>query len=516
MSVYRQQMKKVTGGGPTDLPSSGASTVRPSMDRGPSAPGGVGLHFGGIGGQPPEASVRGRQDEDEDEDVPLGILQAHNFPSSGRPPTRLAENDLHQRRTSVAGSVVNGGAGQGNLPPFARRLPQDPYFGAGLVNPSTRESLALNCSGGSVVGVPPSAPPLMGTGPAGHPGGLVGVIAGEEKARAARRGSPNTAAIMGGGMPLPSNMMAQPPNMPRTMSMGNIMPSAAYNPTGMAPMPQMNPMMMGGMPGMMPQMPQMPQDASQQQMQQFMTMQMQLMQNMLNMQQAQMTGQMTPSAQTPQVQQPTGDYLGVNFDGTNRPQSMASQQGYGPPNQGRSMTMTSPPSGWGSAANPTGPRPSSAMPMTGNGYAPSVHGLNMGHNGPGPGYAPSIAPSERSNIGMPSRYRPVTQNGEASRSQSMTSSLTLQAFSKQQTSPNLPGTPFGANTPQAPKPTIRVVDKPKGALKVNSGPADEDEDEGWADMKKKREEKKKSKWSFRKEKNTSNEPTLSELYQTMD
>ncbi|PIA90578.1 hypothetical protein CB0940_11291 [Cercospora beticola] len=511
MSVYRQQMKKVTGGGPTDLPSSGASTVRPSMDRGSSTPGGI-LHFGGIGGQPPEASIRGRQDEDEDEDVPLGILQAHNFPGSGRPPTRLGENDLQQRRTSVAGSVLNGGAGQGNLPPFARRLPQDPYFGAGLVNPSTRESLALNHSGASVVGMPPSAPPLMGPG-AGHPGGLVGVIAGEEKARAARRGSPNTAAIMGGAMPLPSNMMQ--PNMPRAMSMGNIMPSATYSPSGMPPMPQMNPMMMGGMPGMMPQMPQMPQDASQQQMQQFMAMQMQLMQNMLNMQQAQMTGQMTPTAQPPHLQQ-TGDYLGVNFDGTNRPQSMASQQGFGPPNQGRSMTMTNPPSGWGSAANPSGPRPSSAMPMTGNGYAPSVHGLNMSHNGPGPGYTPSIAPSERSNIGMPSRYRPVTQNGEASRSQSMTSSMTLQAFAKQQSSTNLPGTPFGSNTLQAPKSTIRVVDKPKGAPKVASRPADEDEDEGWADMKKKREEKKKSKWSFRKEKTTSNEPALSELYQTMD
>ncbi|USW57772.1 hypothetical protein Slin15195_G110910 [Septoria linicola] len=498
MSVYRQQMKKVTGGGPTDLPSSGAST-RPGMDRGSTAPSSMGLHFGGIGGQIPDASIRGRPDEDEDEDVPLGILQAHNFPNSGRPPTRLGENDLQQRRTSVAGSIANGGAGQGNLPPFARRLPQDPYFGAGLVNPSTRESLALNNSAGSVVGMPPSAPQLMVPG---HPGGLVGVIAGEEKARAARRGSPNAAALMGGGSgskPLPSNMMPQP-NMQRAMSMGNVMPPSVYSPSGMQPMPpmpQMNPMMMG-MQGMMPQMPQMPQDANQQQMQQFMAMQMQLMQNMINMQQAQMGGQMTPLAQTPQQQQQAGDYLGVNFNQASRPMSMASQQGYAPQNQGRA------------------PRPNSAMPMTGNGYAPSVNNVNAGHNGPGAGYTPSIAPSERSNIGMPSRYRPVTQNGETSRSQSMTSSLTLQAFANQQTSPNLPGTPYGAKTVQAPKSTIRVVDKPRGAPKVASGPADEDEDDGWADMKKKREDKKKSKWSFRKDKSANNESALSELYQSMD
>ena len=520
MSVYRQQMKKVTGGGPTDLPSDGASTARPGPSRGSTAPAGIGLHFGGIGGQPPEATTHGRQDDDEDEDIPLGILQAHNFPNSGRPPTRLGENDLHQRRTSTAGSVMNGGAGQGNLPPFARRLPQDPYFGAGLVNPSTRESLALNNPTASIYGAPPGAPQLMvpgmpGTPGGGHPGGLVGVIAGEEKARAARRGSPNAAAMMSGAMPgqLPSNM-AGPPGMQRAMSMGNMAPPSVYSPSGMPPMPpmpqQFNPMMMGGMPGMMPQMPPMPQDANQQQMQQFMAMQMQLMQNMINMQQAQMGGQMTPGANMQPQQQ---DYLGVNFNNANRPMSMASQQGFAPPNQGRSMTMTSPPSGWGSAANPSGPRPNSAMP----GYAPSMSGgLGMAQSGPGAGYTPSIAPSERSNIGMPSRYRPVTQHGEPSRSQSMTSSLTLQQFASQQNAPNIPGTPFGANTVQAPKSTIRVVEKPRGAPKASNKPADEDEDDGWADMKKKREDKKKSKWSFRKDKTTTNEPALGELYQHMD
>ncbi|EME80408.1 uncharacterized protein MYCFIDRAFT_86885 [Pseudocercospora fijiensis CIRAD86] len=540
MSVYRQQMKKVTGGGPTDLPSSTASTVRPGLDQRSSSAsvngGGIGLHFGGIGGAPPEATQRGREDEDEDDDVPLGILQAHGFPSSSRPPTQQGENDLaHQRRTSASGStVVGGGAGQGNLPPFARRLPADPYFGAGLVNASTRESLAMNGSGASVVGVPPSAPlhpmqqqmpPSMPQpAPMGHPGGLVGVIAGEERARAARRGSPNPAVLMGQNMPLPSNMNMPP--MPRTMSMGNLPPSSVHNPSGYPPMPPMPLMPQMGIPGMMPmQMPQQ-QDPGSQQMQQLMQMQMQMMQNMLTMQQMQMgqPGSPSPQVQTPQQQQQTGDYLGVNFNQQNRRMSMASHASnqIGPPaslaNQGRSMTMMSPPSGWGSAANPSGPRPNSAMPLL-NGYAPSVQGLNLPGGAPANGYAPSIAPSERSNIGQPSRYRPVAQTGGGSRTQSMTSNLTLQAFQKQQTSPNLPGTPFNAKEVQTPKQTIRIVDKPKGAPKVAARPTDDDDDDGWAAMKKSREQKKKSKWGFKKEKSAShstNEPALSEIYTNLD
>lgn len=539
MSVYRQQMKKVTGGGPADLPSSSASTVRPPMDQRSSSAsvnGGVGLHFGGIGGAPPEATVRGKEDDDDDDDVPLGILQAHGFPSSSRPPTRQGENDLsHQRRTSATGSaVIGGGAGQGNLPPFARRLPADPYFGAGLVNQSTRESLALNNSSASVIGMPSSAPPLMmqqqvgqqmplTPSMGGHPGGLVGVIAGEERARAARRGSPNPALLLNQGMPLPSNMNMRPA-MPRAMSMGNLPPPSVYSPSGIPPVPQMPQM---GMPGMVPmQMPQQ-QDPGSQQMQQFMQMQMQVMQNMLQMQQMQMgqPGTPSPQVQQPQQQQQTGDYLGVNFGNQNRPMSMASQTSnqFGPPpslaNQGRSMTMMNPPAGWGSAANPSGPRPNSAMPGMSSGYAPSVQGLNINGGAATNGYAPSIAPSERSNVGMPSRYRPVTQNGDAQRTQSMTSTLTLQAFQKQQTSPNLPGTPFNAKEVQTPKQTIRIVDRPKGASRVAARPNDEDEDDGWADMKKSREHKKKSKWSFKKDKstsNTSNEPALSDLYTTLD
>ncbi|KAI7223538.1 hypothetical protein KC333_g422 [Hortaea werneckii] len=479
MAVYRQQMKKVTGGGPSALPN-----ARPSLDRNSqSAPPGStnGLHMGGIGGNPPTESIRGKPEADEDDDVPLGILQAHGFPNAGRPPTRTGENDA-QRRASGAASIVGGGAGQGHLPPFARRLPQDPYFGASLVNPSNRESMAFSSNQSMYGGAPQQQSP-------GHPGGLVGVIAGEERAKAARRANPSM--LSNSFSPLPSNMpqMApQMPQMPRTMSMGSVAAPSVYSPSGYMP----------GMPPT-PQMPQMPMppgpDASQMQMHQFMQMQMQVMQNMLAMQQQQM-GQSSPQ---PQSQ----DYLGVPGAGS-RPMSIANQSpGFpgGMPNQGRAMTMMAPPPQWD--ANQGQRRPSSAMPG-----AFGHDQNNLG--GPGPGYTPSIAPSERSNIGLPNRYRPVQTNGDAGtpRSHSMTSSMTLQAFTNHQR-------PESRQEQQ--RNTIRVVDKPKGSAKISArqiGP-EEDEDDGWAEMAKKRSEKKFG-WRRKDKKASQNEPALSDMYHNFE
>nr|POF03128.1 hypothetical protein CFP56_75493 [Quercus suber] len=474
MAVYRQQMKKVTGGGPTDLPG---STMRPSLDRSSqSAPAGSMLHFGGIGGVPPSDSQRGKQDMDEDDDeVPLGILQAHGFPSASRPPT-IGE---HNRTPSIAGgSVVNGGAGQGSLPPFARRLPMDPYFGAGIANQANRESLAFG-GAGSVYGGSSAGGPQQGN----HPGGLVGVIASEERAKAARRGSPNP--VTGTYNAAPQQTM---PQMPRTMSMANITSPQSYVPSGFG-----GPMM----PGMhMPQMPMMGQDPASQQMQQFMAMQMQMMQNMMAMQQ-----QMGQSPQP--MLQPTSDYLGVPMAGQ-RPTSVASNGtsfGMGS-NQGRTMSMMHQPAGW--TVPPGVQRPASQMNLSHN-YAPSVQGMSLAGGGPGAGYTPSIAPSERSNVGMPSRYRPVTQGGDG-RTNSMTSSMTLQAFTSQAPNESVPETQQ--------QPTVRAIDKPKGAPKAMHKPAaDDDDEEGWAEMAKKRSEKK---FSWRRKDKENKEPALSELYNTFD
>ncbi|KAK5107833.1 hypothetical protein LTR62_000647 [Meristemomyces frigidus] len=475
MAVYRQQMKKVTGGGPSDLQD------RPRIGHASnSAPAGALFHLGGMNGTLPAEAIRGKQTDEEDDDVPLGILQAHGFPGLGRPPTAMGEND--QRRMSSVGSVINGGAGQGNLPPFARRLPADPYFGSSLVNPANRESLAFS-SAQSVYGGSPSV--VQGVGPSmGHPGGLVGVIASEERAKASRRGSPNASGTY--GMPMPGQM-------PRTMSMGSMANGSVYTPDGYMP----------GMPGMpmMPMMPQMmgQQDPSQQaQMQNFMAMQMQLMQNVLAMQQQQM-------GQTPQPQAQAQDYLGVPMAG-DRPMSIMSQappyMANGTGNQGRAMTMNGPPPSWNNQQVGGQRRPNSAMPGS---YAPS--GMNIG--GPGPGYTPSIAPSERSNVGMPSRYRPVATSADSvtGRSHSMTSSMTLQAFSNQQPRPE---------TRQGQlKSTIRVIEKAKGT--ANSGlprpvvAADEDEEDGWAEMARKKAEKK---FGWRKKLGGDEEP-LENLYRSV-
>jgi hypothetical protein len=86
------------------------------------------------------------------------------------------------------------------------------------------------------------------------------------------------------------------------------------------------------------------------------------------------------------------------------------------------------------------------------------------------GYAPSIAPSERSNIGLPGRYRPVSQ-----------------------APPSLPVAPGH----------LRKSSTMSGALQTNdsltkSGErSDEDDEEGWEAMKVKRE-KKKSLWKMKK------------------
>lgn len=207
--------------------------------------------------------------------------------------------------------------------------------------------------------------------------------------------------------------------------------------------------------------------------------------------------------QPPMQLQPPGN--GFLSPSPSRPMSMASQAG---PNQGRSMTMMGPPSTWGQQPPQQNNRPGSSFQP----YAPSANNLQAG---PGAGYTPSIAPSERSNIGMPSRYRPVsTMNADGAmmsggRSQSMTSSMTLQAFTnpaqQQQQQPE----------EQAKNNTIRVIDKPKGAPRmVARAVDDEDEDQGWSEMAKKRSER-KWKWG-RSKKEQPKEESLGELYQNVE
>lgn len=354
LAVYRQQMMKVTGEQTSDVSNLGQQ--RNSGDKIGLSASNLPQRFStlGFGGERPLEN--GKASDDEDEEVPLGILAAHGFPNKNRPPTRMSASGsaatlrLPSQSAASPGSVMGEPTGtgpRGNLPPFARNLPQDPYYGASLVNQSNREAPSMNGAMGVNTMTSPGVPP----------GGLVGVIAGEERARAARRGSPNAQ----GGYEIPPTH----PGMQRSQTMGNL--------GVMGPM----------MPGMPPMLS--PGDQAQiqmsQQMTQMMQMQMQWMQQVMQMQGMQ-PGQMPQSPMMNNLAAPSGSMqrpMSMGFNSAPVTPGVNSAQ--------RTMSMLDP-------NLPQWSRNST--------FAPSIH------IAPGPGYTPSIAPSERSNVGMASRYRPVS------------------------------------------------------------------------------------------------------------
>ena len=456
LAVYRQQMMKVTGEQPSDLPS---IQLRPSMDKSSqSAPNAqdrasvLDLSF-----EKPKEDSKGS--DEEDENVPLGVLAAHGFPSKNRPPTAMSGGDSRIQYKSESypppppastsgASQVGRGSG---LPPFAKNLPQDPYYGASLVNPSNREPLALGHPGsGAAHGVSqPNMPP----------GGLVGVIAGEERARAARRGSPNAQGNY--GSPLPPGM-TQMPGMP----------------------PGMPPMMTAGEQATV---------QMSEQMTQMMQMQMQWMQQMQQMMAQGMQfppGQAPPmTPQQPQMMGPTSHNLTLPTH-PQRPLSSGHNIAPGTPggqqHAGRSMSMmgTGQPLHW--------------PPHQGNNRqsgAPSMMSAAIA-GGPSAGYTPSIAPSERSNVGMPSRYRPVSvapaderHSRSHSRSSTFTSgTLQLPAYGRDSR--------LSRSGDRRSNLSLRPLSQPP-PKKTSSD--DDDDEEGWEEMKKKRESK-KSLWRLTRKK----------------
>jgi len=233
---------------------------------------------------------------------------------------------------------------------------------------------------------------------------------------------------------------------------------------GQLGMGQMNPM------GQMPNQPMLtPGDQAQirmtEQMQQFMQMQMQFMQMMTTNQ----GGQVAPPSGAPQLAPlgqlgPMGHIPQPSFGEIPRPLSQqhlptSQSQNLRPESAIQQRTM--------SMLEPTGLPWMQQAP----GYAHSVRAQ-------GEGYAPSIAPSERSNVGLPGRYRPVSHmpvTDNKSRASTTSMSGALQGWDSK-----------NAST------TIKTVQK------VDND--DEDDDEGWAEMQKKRE-KKRSLWKSKKDTN---------------
>lgn len=273
-----------------------------------------------------------------------------------------------------------------------------------------------------------------------HPAGLVGVIAGEEKARAMRRGSPNTQ----GNYDLPPAM--QHPGMIRSQTAGpGMMPMMA----GMPPMP--------GMGGMTPG------DHAQIQMSQQMTQMMQMqMQWMQQMQQMMGNQNLSPGGMTPGEMQPNFHQPAPSMNG--RPPTI--QMNSAPHLNGRTMST----------------------------LTPSMASWNLGGQHGHGTYAASIAPSERSNVGLASRYRPVStvqdmDLGSARRASTFTST-SVRPWSQM----DLKAT---SNT----RPSVSPVGR-KSVLAQD----DDDDDEGWAEMKAKKDRKQKS-WKLRK-----GQSALQELY----
>ncbi|KAJ4272181.1 hypothetical protein NW762_000892 [Fusarium torreyae] len=438
MAVYRQQMMKVTGEQP-DM----HTPDRPGLASSMSAPQ---LH---LMKTPSPGPPVGGSDEDDDEEVPLAILQAHGFPNKNRPPARLstmgsnpnlrASTQLQPQRPGSAMGENSQNQRHSMLPAFARGLPQDPFVGASISKPAMRESLTF--SGGLPASESQQSLP---------PGGLVGVIASEERSRAMRRGGPNA-----NGQKFVPGL-----NGPQGPPFDNMPPGMMNGMGGMYNMPAM---------GMsQPQMMQPPQltvgDQAQlqmtQQMSQFMQMQMQFMQMMAtnNQQQSQPGGMMPP------MQNPYGGLSATQSmnDLSSRHSMMIPEPStLEPPRRMdagmRTMSMVQPSSG-ASFMQPPG------------GYAGSIHGLPMG-------YTPSIAPSERSNIGLPGRYRPVSQ----------------------MPAPAIPDPHRRTSTMSG---ALGRWDEPKGKSTINvvsaSGDgSDDDDEEGWEAMKAKRD-KKRSMWKSKK------------------
>ncbi|KAL1638549.1 hypothetical protein SLS58_008878 [Diplodia intermedia] len=427
MSAHREMMKKTVGGLNQSLGSRPVGMERPGMNRASMSTsellGNRASYYGG------------NEDEDETDDIPLGILREHKFPKLGN---RLSHHSSltnlrsasaqGMRPGSAAGSVIGGST---NLPPFARGLPADlpsePYLGANLVQQPMRESIGYGAMG-------PASVYEGSTGGNAQPT-LVNMIADAEQAKEARRGGATkifgTTATYGQRLPQPGQM---------SQGMGQGMGMLGL---GM------------GMPQAQPQQMFMPQQQQQQQlsmnMQQMQMQQMQAMaqlqqqmQIMLQQQQMGIHQGMPQMGMQPGMQQ---GMMGQNSFGSllgQRPMSMASAQGLG---QQRTRSMVNPPS-------------------------MSFGGLQQQFgNHLTPGYAPSLAPSERSNVGKSARYRPVTQPLHDGSSTVMSQS-TVQ-----------PG------QPDANRLTIRV--KAKSPKSQTSG-GNEDDDEGWGSPKKKWSAKKRS------------------------
>lgn len=389
-------------------------------------------------GFPSETSLKA--DDWSDEDTPIGVLAQHGFPSKTRPPTQPSNPMPSYFRSDSPGLIDRPASagllpppGSGNrasvLPPFARNLPADPYAAMsanGLVRQPPREPMPFGRPA-SVFNEPITPGGYLPPDVAPQFASLVDQIHMRDMSKQKYTGGASS---------------KQPAGGPFTGALSNQMNVVGDKAgTRLSRMPQM------GVPGMSPMMPmmggQMPMMGMNQMpfpmYQQQDPLMMQQM-YMAQMQQAQMQ-QMQMQAQQNAMfgQQPQFDPRMSMFGGMpdNRMSMMPQQNGYlNPQLQSNNLLGIGPPQ----------QRPMSIMNVNMNGSQPNLHaarpystlgppgmaqpgGFPSPQLGPHNGYTPSIAPSERSNIGLSARYRPVvTGNGMGADTLSTVgSSMTLQA-----------------------------------------------------------------------------------------
>ena len=138
-------------------------------------------------------------------------------------------------------------------------------------------------------------------------------------------------------------------------------------------------------------------------------------------------------------------------------------------------------------------------------FAPTTQALVPGN---GPGYAPSIAPSERSNVGLARRYRPVSiAPVDGAHSTSKRSST----FTSATVQPSWMNGVAGRRSPGVLSSIRSVGDRSLTDEKPNAKAAadDDDDEQGWAEMKKKKD-KKRSTWKTKRAQTQG--PGLADLY----
>lgn len=456
MAVYRHQMMKVTGESPS-------APIRSHLGRPMSS-------MPNLAGKLEEKDGKS-SDEDDDEDVPLGILQAHGFPNKDRAPVRLSTastSNLANRLSSYpapAGSTRNDpcAGGGGSMPAFARNLPLDPYIGANLVKTGDRESLGFSHTvtdfstpvnlahrrQSHMIPQQLSSRPSSGIGL--PPGGLIGVIADEEYARAVRSRSPMRNGPLLSPQPLAPHPRFQPPSPS---------PDGSYGPQSYL-VPLHSPMSAT--------------EQSQVQvnnsMAQVMQLQMQWMQQMMAMQG--IPPQPIPSFPILDQSQPP---LAIPTSAP-RPTSIG--------------VLT--PSSTRPAPSPQAAHGRGTSTLSGPLKERSDYFGLQSHTKP---CAASITPSERSTIGQPSRYVTTSTPHTNRAGATLTSStpVTMNRENRQTTAK--------AKAKHTPNPPTRPSAAKTKAITTSTAAPNEDEDEedeeGWRQMKREREERRRKRQEGRR------------------